>query len=197
MPHDFNKKPSSWEIFTHHCLVSPLYKKYVKSLALKGNEKVLDFGSGMGTAAKHIAKILQKGNGYLICVDVSQPRMEEAKKRLRKYPNVDFQLGQIEDLPIEDNCFDAIVMHFVLHHIEKEQRQAKLKTLANKLKPNGKIFIREPMRESHGLPLEDIRNFMQDAGLKEISFKMTRSVLRGDKMYEGMYGKNWVDLRVN
>jgi ubiquinone/menaquinone biosynthesis C-methylase UbiE len=189
MPHDFNKKPSLWEIFIYHYLASPLYKKYVKSLGLKGNEKVLDFGSGMGTEAKHIAKILDKGNGYLTCVDVSQAWMEEAKKRLKKYSNVDFQLGQIETLPIGDNFFDVIVMHFVLHHIEKEQRQAKLKLLASKLKTNGKVFIREPMHESHGLPLEDIRNLMQKAGLKETSFKMTRSVLRGNKMYEGVYEK--------
>ena len=66
MSSDFDKKPSFWRVFVHHTLASPLYKKYIKSLGLKGNQKVLDFGSGMGSEAKHIAKILKGGNGHLI-----------------------------------------------------------------------------------------------------------------------------------
>ena len=75
-----------------------IYTRYIKSLKLKGNENLLDFGSGSGAGSKHLAKILQNKGGYLTCIDTSRYWTARAQKRMRKYNNVDFFTLQLADL---------------------------------------------------------------------------------------------------
>lgn len=184
----FDKKPSYLEVFLHYVVAGPMYKTYFANLGLQGNEKVLEFGSGFGAASRHIARTLSKGSGRLTCVDTSESWMKVAKRKLKPFCNIDFRLGEIETLPIQDSSYDAIVMHFVLHDIEKSSRQEKVHTLAGKLKRNGKLFIREPIKEGHGIPPDEIREIMQKSALRESGFKMTKTLL-GRRMYEGVFEK--------
>jgi len=169
-------------------LTEPLYRRYVESLNLKGHEQVLDFGSGYGGNARHIAQILQKGEGRLTCVDISQFWLGVVKKKLKDYSNVDFKAGWISDLDLEDSFFDAIVVHFTLHDIEKDSRQEVAKTLARKLKETGKLFIREPTKKKHGMQPEEIRELMAEAGLKETWYNLSKTILSGPT-YAGIYLK--------
>ena len=57
------------------------YKSYVKRLALKGNEKVLEIGCGGGNLSRFLAKRLPFGK--LVCIDNSKYWIDKAKKRLR------------------------------------------------------------------------------------------------------------------
>ena len=72
----------------------PVYSKYVDWMSLQGHERVLDFGSGAGTPARLVARKLLKGGGQVTCVDVSQVWLKTARKRLARYPNVAFKLGE-------------------------------------------------------------------------------------------------------
>lgn len=186
------EKPNLIERFMHvffmNRLFSFIYRKYADSLGLKGNEKVLDFGSGSGALSKHIAPILLKGGGQLTCIDISEIWIPIAKKWLKKYPNVEFKLGDISRLNIEEGSFDVIVIHFMLHDTERDLRQNTVKALSRTLKDTGRLFIREPTKESHGIPAEEIRELMTKSGLKEIDFKITKTML-GGPMYAGVFGK--------
>jgi ubiquinone/menaquinone biosynthesis C-methylase UbiE len=155
------------------------YKRYVDSFDLNGDEAVLDYGSGSGRISRHIAERLKQGKGHLTCVDVSQRWMETVQKRLRKYHNVDYKLGDIATLEIADNAYDIVVVHFVLHHIEDNEQQEKMDILTRKLKPHGRLFIREPTRVGHGTLPARIRALMSAAGLHERESRTTRS-LTGD-----------------
>lgn len=152
-------------------LVAPVYRRYVESFGLNGNERVLDFGAGSGRLSRYIARRLLKGGGRLTCVDVSEAWMRSLQKKLRRYPNVDFKLGEITSLGIEDASHDAVVIHFVLHHVEQASRQATIAALARTLKENGKLFIREPTKETHGIPAEEVRQLMRANALEELAFK--------------------------
>ena len=164
------------------------YKRYVDSFDLTGNEVVLDYGSGSGRISRHIAERLLSGKGHLTCVDVSKVWIETIQKRLKKYPNVDYTLGDIAALDIADNAYDIVVVHFVLHHVEKDQRQEKVDILARKLKPHGRLFIREPTREQHGTPAVEIRALMSTAGLHERESRMSRSLIMGE-VFDGVFDK--------
>ena len=78
------KEPNSIHVllmsFAGDVLARSVYKKRIESLNLRGNERVLDFGSGPGVAAKFIAQKLQNGNGKLTCIDMSKVWMEKIKK---------------------------------------------------------------------------------------------------------------------
>ena len=169
-------------------LTGPLYRRYVESLGLKGDEKVLDFGSGFGGNARYIAQALQTGGGRLTCVDISEYWLDEAGTRLKEYSNIDFKLGEITKLDIEDRSFDVIVVHFMLHDIGEDSRQEVARTLALKLKDTGKLFVREPTRKKHGMQPEQIRQLLAGAGLKETWYNLTKSILSGPA-YFGIYIK--------
>ena len=152
-----------------------VYKKYVDSLGLKGDEKVLDFGSGSGAAAEYIARHLLKGNGRLTCDDMSRVWMKIIKKRIKKYHNVEFKLGDIAEVDIEAGSHDVVVVHLVLHDVEESIRPRTVNVLSRALKKTGKLYIKEPMWKRHGMPAEEIRELMTQSGLKEIDFKIFKS----------------------
>jgi ubiquinone/menaquinone biosynthesis C-methylase UbiE len=151
-----------------------LYNLYYEHFNLKGSEKVLDFGCGGGVGSRCILKLLNK-DGRVTCVDTSKYWIEKAKSRLAKYPNADCKLGDIRELDIPDKSFDIISIIHVIHDIEPVERKDIVKALARKLKKTGKLHIREPIRESHGMPVSEIRTLLYKAGLKEVGFEIRKS----------------------
>lgn len=147
----------------------------------------MDYGSGSGRIARHIARRLLTGGGHLTCVDISPVWMDTARKRLKLYPNVDFKLGDIATLDIEDGAYDAVVIHFVLHHIDKNVRVEKVSFLSHKLKEGGRLFISEPAREQHGVSAGEIRRVMTAAGFHERGSRFTRSLM--GRVFEGVFEK--------
>ena len=89
----------------------------------------------------------------MTCVDVSKVWMETIKKRLKKYHNVDYKLGDIVALDIADSAYDIVVVHNVLLHVAKDEQQEKVAVLTRKLKPDGRLFIREFTRAEHDTPV--------------------------------------------
>jgi len=164
------------------------YKRYVESFGLTGSEWVLDYGSGSGRIARHIAERLAPEGGHLTCVDVSTVWMDVVKKRLKQYSNVDFKLGDIASLDIPDDAYDVVVVHFVLHHVDADVRQKNVSILSQKLKKGGRLFIRDPIREEHGTPAHEIRQLMANAGLHEREFHMEKSFHMGPR-YSGAFFK--------
>ena len=82
-------------------------------------------------------------------------------------------------MDIPDSSFDIISTIHVVHDISPSERQDIVKTLSQKLKAGGLFFIREPVKKSHGMPVEEIRTFFAGAGLKEIEHKETKSGYMG------------------
>jgi SAM-dependent methyltransferase len=105
---------------------------------------ILDVGCGLGT---YVEKFLQHSN-QVYGIDVEVERVVEAGKRL---PNV--LTAAAEALPFPDNCFDVLLLHEVLEHVE-DDRQVVLEAY-RVLKPGGKMVIFAPNRlypfETHGI----------------------------------------------
>ena len=160
-------------------LGAPLfYNRYFKTFELEGNESVLDFGCGGGTGSQCLAKLLDRG-GHLTCIDTSRYWIAKARKRLEKYPNAECKLGDIRELDIPDSSFDLISTIHVVHDIAPAERQDIVKTLSQKLKASGFLFIKEPVKKSHGMPVEEIRALLSGEDLKEIEYKDTKTEYMG------------------
>jgi len=144
------------------------YRKLASEVVLTGNETVMDFGSGSGMAAKYLAEHLSKGDGRLTCVDISRVWIEMAKKRTRLFSNVDYKLGHISTLEVGDKSYDVVLVSYVLHDVETQERPIIVSELASKLKPGGRIVIKEPTKRNHGIDPSDIRSLMSGAGLIEV-----------------------------
>jgi arsenite methyltransferase len=84
--------------------------------SLREGERVLDLGSGAGfdcfLAAKKVGK-----KGKVIGVDMTPEMLEKARSNARKgkFTNVEFRLGEIENLPIADNSVDVIISNCVIN----------------------------------------------------------------------------------
>jgi len=142
------------------------YRKLINALDLSGDEHILDFGSGVGTLGKKLIKLLRTEEGQLTCLDTSPAFLNRARRKLRNYGNVNFLLGNIQNLNIESNRFDIIISSWVLHHIRLKELDDILLEFNKCLKPKGRIFIIEYTKEPHGISEEKILLLFRNNGLK-------------------------------
>lgn len=90
---------------------------------IKESETVIDLGSGGGfdcfLASKKVGD-----KGYVIGVDMTSEMITKARVLARKnrYKNVDFRLGEIENLPVADNTADVIISNCVINLSPNKQR---------------------------------------------------------------------------
>lgn len=130
--------------------------------SLKEDETVLDLGSGAGfdcfLAAKRVGE-----KGKVIGVDMTLEMVEKAKATAEKYGygNVEFRLGEIEKLPIEDNSIDVIISNCVIN-LSPDKPQV-FREAYRVLKTGGRMMISDIVIEGK-LPEEIRKNLNAWAG---------------------------------
>lgn len=84
--------------------------------SLKPGQTVLDLGSGAGFDAFLAAKAVGPA-GRVIGVDMTSEMISKARKNKAAgdYQNVEFRLGEIENLPVADNTVDVIISNCVIN----------------------------------------------------------------------------------
>jgi ubiquinone/menaquinone biosynthesis C-methylase UbiE len=148
-------------------LLSPLYRRYVDQMHLRGDERVLDYGSGGGAAARHLAPRLAAGGGHLTCIDVSERWQTALRSVLRAWPDVTCRSGDVRRMALPDASFDVVLVHWMLHDVPPTDRPSIVAELARLLRPGGRLFSREPTSARHGLPAARVRELFSAAGLRE------------------------------
>ncbi|MFQ5961252.1 MAG: arsenite methyltransferase [Candidatus Methylomirabilales bacterium] len=84
--------------------------------SLREGETVLDLGSGAGLDVFLAAGKVGK-TGRAIGVDMTAAMIERATENATRgdYGNVEFRLGDIEDLPVADNTVDVVISNCVIN----------------------------------------------------------------------------------
>lgn len=108
--------------------------------SLKPGETVIDLGSGGGLDCFIAAKKVGE-KGKVIGVDMTPEMLDRARANLRKgkYVNVEFRLGEIENLPVADNTADVIISNCVINLSPNKQRV--FNEAFRVLKPNGRLMV--------------------------------------------------------
>jgi ubiquinone/menaquinone biosynthesis C-methylase UbiE len=157
---------------------------------LKEGETILDLGSGGGfdlfLAGPKVGK-----TGRAIGVDMTAEMISKARANAAQYTertgldNVEFRLGEIEHLPVEDNSVDVVMSNCVINlSLNKQQVWNEI---ARVLKPGGRVAISDialykPLPESvKGIVeswagciagaalIDELRDQMFNAGLQGVT----------------------------
>lgn len=94
-----------------------------------------DLGCGTGRLAALVAPFV----GRVIAVDGSEGMLAEARERLAGRDSVDFRVGELESLPIEDEALDAAMLSLVLHYAADPMRV--LAEAYRVLRPGGRLLV--------------------------------------------------------
>ncbi len=113
-------------------------KKVVKLVGEKNPEQILDIATGTGDLAIMLAGLKPE---RVVGLDISEGMLAVGKKKVEKenLSNIiEMVVGDSENIPFEDNTFDAITVSFGVRNFENLDKG--LKEILRVLKPNG-IFV--------------------------------------------------------
>jgi arsenite methyltransferase len=129
---------------------------------LKEGETVLDLGSGAGMDVFLAAGKVGVG-GRVIGVDMTEEMVERARRTAYDYgyDNVEFRLGEIEDLPIDNNSVDVIISNCVIN-LAPDKGKVFMEAY-RVLKPGGRLMVSDLVTEEE-LPREIRESFDAWAG---------------------------------
>jgi len=151
-------------------------KQIFDSLALRGDEKILDVGCGSGVLLNEAARRLPTGKATGI--DIWAPHsgggnyallMKNAKAE-GVADKIEFKQADVRKLPFGDASFDVIVSSGALHHVGRDysEHEQAISEMLRVLKPNGQIAL---MDISHM-----IEGYSENMGSKGITSKVDKTV---------------------
>ena len=127
-------------------------------LKLKGDEKVLDVGCGLGRMTICVAKHLNTGK--VIGIDIWDKMEIPGNSPERAYTNaqiegvrdrVEFKTGNILSIPFPDNSFDVVTSSSVINNLHGDSEKLKaLEEILRVLRPGGRFLLLEPLRDLWG-----------------------------------------------
>jgi len=117
-------------------LLDPMHRRYIESLGISRDARVLEVGCGNGSMSAWMAGHVAP-NGQVVAIDLDLSLVNDARA-----PDVEFREEDIVKGPVDPGCFDFVTARAVLHHVSNAE--AAIDNLVGSLRPGGIILLVEP-----------------------------------------------------
>ena len=126
-----------------------VWSKILEDLKLRGDERVLDMGSGRGAVQLLAAQLLPRGEATALDLWRSSDQSGNAEAAARKNAAAEgvsdraaFKTGDMSKMPFPNSSFDLVVSSLAIHNIEDQAtRQRAIDEAVRVLKPGGRLAI--------------------------------------------------------
>ncbi|OUM68632.1 hypothetical protein PIROE2DRAFT_3623 [Piromyces sp. E2] len=135
---EFNKQAEKFDTAKNNCyeLCQDSYDPANDEIKKVPFNDFLDIGCGTGNTIEMLLKDFPNAN--YTGIDLAEKMIEVAKKKVQ-HDNVEFIVGDAENLPFEDNKYDVIICKESVHHYPNPE--AFFKECNRVLRPNGRLII--------------------------------------------------------
>ena len=160
---------------------------------IKKGDTVVDLGSGAGNDV-FIARAIVGEEGKVIGLDFTQEMIDKANVNKEKvgFKNVEFKLGEIEDMFLDSDSTDVVVSNCVLNLVpDKQKAFAEIHRI---IKPGGHFCVSDIVLKGElpaelkksaeiyagcvagAVQQEDYLSIIEEAGFKNIEIKKTKNI---------------------
>lgn len=166
---------------------------------IKKGDTVIDLGSGAGNDA-FIARRFTGEKGKVLGIDFTEAMITRARANAEKLAlnNVEFRLGDIDDMPVTSNYADVIVSNCVLNLVPNKHKV--ISEIFRVLKPGGHFSISDIVLEgplpakwrevaelyagciSGAIQKEVYLEIIREAGFKNITLQKDKAIVIPDEI---------------
>lgn len=171
----FRTNAESWDhIRALHVDAAEVERGVLAAMPAGTVHDLLDVGTGSGRILELLGETVSRATG----LDLSREMLAIARAKLAAagLDNCRLRHGDMYDLPMENNSFDAVTVHLVLHYADRPH--SAIAEIARVLRPGGRIIIAdfaphdlEELRTEHahrrlGFTDREVRGWFEAAGLE-------------------------------
>lgn len=180
-----------------------------KTAGIRPGDTVLDLGSGAGNDI-FVARAETGPEGRLIGLDMAPEMVDKARENADRlgFKNVEFILGEIEEMPLADDLVDVVVSNCVLNLVPN--KQTAFEEIRRVLKPGGHFSISDIVLEGElpkaleqaaiayvgcvagALQREDYLQVIAEAGFKGVDVLNSREIELPESLLVGILGAEGV-----
>jgi len=104
---------------------------------IRDGMSVLELGCGTGDMWVNQGEIIRRCSRFVLS-DFSEGMLNKAKEKLRNQTGIEYRIIDIQDIPFEDQAFDAVIANMMLYHVPDLQKG--LREVRRVLKTDGTFY---------------------------------------------------------